>query len=106
MFATIAELARIRFFEPRRAAPGTRAAMHSNDNLPGVRRSADGQRPRPNLALACHWYLIGGRLACRWETEVSDGALVKSSKSRQKADGIFDLPPRRPRRRLNLRAAG
>ena len=65
------ELARLRPFEPRRIAPGTEVAASSNDNLPGFRRPA-GRRLRPNPAPACHWYLINGRLECRWQFEAPD----------------------------------
>ncbi|GKQ51369.1 hypothetical protein [Bradyrhizobium sp. Ce-3] len=61
------KLAKFRPFEPRRISP--RAAIHSNDNLPGFRRPADRRRPTP----ACHWILIDGRLECRWTVEETGG---------------------------------
>jgi len=65
------KLAKFRLFEPRRIAPGPEVAVHSNDNLPGFRRPA-GRRLRPNPAPACHWYLIDGRLECRWQFDAPD----------------------------------
>jgi hypothetical protein len=69
------KLAKFQPFEPRRIAPGTKLAMHSNDNLPGFRRSA-GRHQRPNPAPVCHWYLIDGRLECRWEVDANGGPSI------------------------------
>jgi hypothetical protein len=68
------KLAKFHPLETWRIAPGTRVAVHSNDNLPGFRHPAGRRRPRPNQTLACHWYLIDGRLECRWGIEAPDGA--------------------------------
>lgn len=65
------KLAKFRQFEPRRIAPGPGMGAYSNDNLPGFRRPA-GRRLRPNPAPACHWYLIDGRLECRWQFDAPD----------------------------------
>jgi hypothetical protein len=73
MFRTSAKL---HPHETWRIAPGTGVSVHSNDNLPGFRRPAGRQRPRPNQTLACHWYLIGGRLECRWDIEAGDGPSI------------------------------
>src|ERR1700675_145143 len=61
-------LAKIRPFEPQRVAARWGKVMHSNDNLPGLRRPA-GELRSPPPALACHWSLneSDGRLECRWE---------------------------------------
>lgn len=75
------ELRRVAPLEPRRGAPvvarraalGPRLAMHPNDKLPGFRHPAGRRRP-PKPVLACHWYLVEGRLECRWLAEVSDEA--------------------------------
>lgn len=47
--------------------------VHSNDNLPGLRRPA-GPSLRPNQALACHWVpsADGRHLECRWELAQDD----------------------------------
>jgi len=71
-------LAKFRPFEPRRVAARGCGIMHSNDNLPGLRRPA-GERQSPPPALACHWYLneSDGRLECRWETaDLEEGQSV------------------------------
>lgn len=68
-------LARFRLFEPQRVMPRWGRAMHSNDNLPGLRRSAGGLRS-PTPTLACHWHLNegDGRLECHWEaTDLEEG---------------------------------
>jgi hypothetical protein len=69
------KLAKFRLFEPRRIAPGPGMAPHSNDNLLGFRRPA-GRRLRPNPVPACHWYLIDGRLECRWQVDVPDETAI------------------------------
>ena len=68
------KLAKFRPLETWRIAPGTRAAVHSNDNRAGFRHPSGSRHPRPNRALACHWYLIDGQLECRWDFEAPDGA--------------------------------
>ena len=66
MFTRLAEF---RLVQSRRTAPGPREAiMHSNDNLPGLRRPK-GQRRIPTPALVCHWFNRNGRLECRWQAE-------------------------------------
>jgi hypothetical protein len=64
-------LAKFRFLEPRRKAPGLREAIPANDNLPGFRRQGGPRRIRSRV-LVCHWSLVdsGTRLACRWQPEV------------------------------------
>jgi hypothetical protein len=42
--------------------------MHSNDNLPGLRRPK-GRRPIPTPVLACHWIDRNGGLECRWQLD-------------------------------------
>ena len=102
-----AELAKIPLFQPRRAAPARRATMHSNDNLPGFRRPVGGQRPRPNLALACHWYLVDGRLECRWRNATPDGAPIKARETQSAAERVSNPSLRWPDRdNLKLGAAG
>ena len=99
MFAKIerfAERARFWAFESRRLPAGPRLAVPSNDNLPGFRRPADGRRPRPNPTLACHWYLIGGRLQCRWEFERADDSLTAD----RKAEPTLEPEGLRPQRLL------
>ena len=85
------KLAKFRPLETWRVAPGTRI-LHSNDNLRGFRHPPGRQRPRPNLALACHWYLIGDQLECRWELEAPDGAPVDDFQSQPKAGRAFGSP--------------
>ncbi|MBR0797907.1 hypothetical protein JQ615_21190 [Bradyrhizobium jicamae] len=63
------KLAKFRPFEPRRVTP--RAAVYSNDNLPGFRRPERRRRRAP----ACHWILIDGRLECRWTVDDASGDL-------------------------------
>ena len=92
-----------RALEARRIAPAPVVAMHSNDNLPGFRRQAGGQCLRQKPALACHWYLIGGRLECRWDIEAPDGTPIADIEPQPKADRIFG-PLARPRRDHRLRA--
>jgi hypothetical protein len=94
-----------RAFEARRIAPEPICAMHSNDNLPGFRRPAGGQRARPKLALACHWCLIGGRLECRWEVETPDGTRSPIS-TEPEAGRAFGRPVAPPRHDQLLWAAG
>jgi hypothetical protein len=91
------KVATFRALTARRIAPGPIGAAHSNDNLPGFRRPAGGQRLRPKLALACHWYLIDGRLECRWDIEAPDGTPIADVEPQPKADRAFG-PPARPRR--------
>ena len=97
------KIATFRALEARRLAPAPIVAMHSNDNLPGFRRPAAGQRLRPKLALACHWYLVGGRLECRWELKAPDGAAIADIEPQPKAGRAFG-PLARPRRDHLLRA--
>jgi hypothetical protein len=69
MFTRLAKsgLAGFRLVQSRRTAPGPgEAVMHSNDNLPGLRRPK-GRRRIPTPALACHWIDRNGRLECRWQ---------------------------------------
>jgi hypothetical protein len=71
MFTRLAKsgLAGFRLVQSRRTAPGPgEAVMHSNDNLPGLRRPK-GRRRIPTPALACHWINRNGRLECRWQAE-------------------------------------
>ena len=63
-------LAKFRFLQPRRMAPGLREATHANDNTPG-RRCPGGARRIPSAALACHWFDRNGRLECRWLAETN-----------------------------------
>ena len=90
-------LAKFRPFEPRRIAPGTKLAMHSNDNLPGFRRSA-GRHQRPNPALVCHWYLIGDRLECRWEVDANGEPSIGDLDHERIAGRPTGPPSMRPRR--------
>ena len=100
------KLAKFRPFETWRVAPGTRA-LHSNDNLLGFRHPAGGGHPRPNRALACHWYLIGDRLECRWDIEAPDGAPTDKLESQPEASRAFGSPQARLRpNNVMLRAAG
>jgi hypothetical protein len=69
-------LAKFRLVQSRRTAPGPREAiMHSNDNLPGLRRPK-GRRRIPTPALACHWIDRNGRLECRWQAEPDGDAPI------------------------------
>lgn len=63
-------LAKFRLLEPRRIAPGLRAATPANDNLPGFRRAGRLRRIRSQV-LVCHWFMADGgtRLGCRWQSE-------------------------------------
>ena len=65
-------LAKFRQTSPRRAVSprhvSPRAAIHSNDNLPGFRRPADRRHPTP----VCHWVLIDGHLECRWAEDTNN----------------------------------
>jgi hypothetical protein len=71
MFTRLAEF---RLVQSRRTAPGPgEAVMHSNDNLPGLRRPK-GRRRIPTPALACHWINRNGRLECRWQAESNGDA--------------------------------
>ena len=88
------KIATFRALEARRIAPGPIGAMHSNDNLPGIRRLADGRGARPKLALACHWYLIGGRLECRWDVETPEVAPVAEFEPQAEAGSAFSARPR------------
>lgn len=75
------KLARFRQASPRRVVEpqriSLRAAIHSNDNLPGFRRPADRRRPTP----ACHWVLIDGRLECRWTIDDTGGDLDRQRRA-------------------------
>jgi hypothetical protein len=74
MFKRLAKsgLAGFRLVQSRRTAPGPgEAVMHSNDNLPGLRRPK-GRRRIPTPALACHWINRNGRLECRWHLDIND----------------------------------
>jgi hypothetical protein len=69
-------LAKFRLVHSRRTAPGPgEAIMHSNDNLPGLRRPK-GRRRIPTPALACHWIDRNGRLECRWLAEPDGDAPI------------------------------
>jgi hypothetical protein len=73
MFTRLAEF---RLVRSRRTAPGPgEAIMHSNDNLPGLRRPK-GRRRIPTPALACHWINRNGRLECRWQAESNGDAPI------------------------------
>ena len=101
------KLAKIRPFETWRVAPGARAIVHSNDNLRGLRHPAGREHPRPNRRLACHWYLIGDRLECRWDIEAPDGAPIDKLESQPKASRALGSRPARLRPDSGtLRAAG
>jgi hypothetical protein len=74
MFTRLAESTLVKFslVQSRRRAPGPgEAIMHSNDNLPGLRRSK-GRRRIPTPGLACHWIDRNGRLECCWQVETGD----------------------------------
>jgi hypothetical protein len=78
MFKRLAKsgLAGFRLVQSRRTAPGPgEAVMHSNDNLPGLRRPK-GRRRIPTPALACHWINRNGRLECRWQVEPNGDAAI------------------------------
>jgi|ERR1700736_3236017 hypothetical protein len=69
-------LAKFRLVQSRRTAPGPgEAIMHSNDNLPGLRRPK-GRHRIPTPALACHWIDRNGRLECRWQAEPDGDAPI------------------------------
>jgi hypothetical protein len=85
------ESRRVASSEPRRLAPGDRSAMHSNDNLPGFRRPA-GQCRSPKPALACHWYLVEGRLECRWQAEADDEMPTDDLDLQRGTGRSFSLP--------------
>ena len=78
MFTRLAESTLVKFslVQSRRRAPGPgEAIMHSNDNLPGLRRPK-GQRRIPTPVLVCHWSNRNGQLECRWQIEPSgDGPI-------------------------------
>jgi|SRR6516225_10284158 hypothetical protein len=84
--------AKFRPVETWRVVPGTRAVVHANDNLPGFRHLAGSRRPRPNRALACHWYLVGDRLECRWDIEAPDGAPLDAFEPQSKAGHTVNSP--------------
>ena len=88
------KVAKVRPLETWRMLRGTRAAVHSNDNLRGFRHPAASRHPRPNPALACHWHLIDGHLECRWDIETPDGAPIDNSRSQSKAGRAFGRPVR------------
>ena len=66
------------FRQRRRVAlqgAGSFNEIHSNDNLPGLRRPK-GQRRIPTPVLVCHWSNRNGQLECRWQIEPSgDGPI-------------------------------
>jgi len=99
------KIATFRALEARRIAPGPIGAVHSNDNLPGIRRLADGRRARPKLALACHWYLIGGGLECRWEVARPDGTPIAGFEPQPEAGRAFGPLAAPPRHDQLLRTA-
>jgi hypothetical protein len=89
-----------------RIAPGPIGAAHSNYNLPEFRRPADGRCARPKLALACHWYLIGGRLECRWDIGTPDGTPMADFEPQPAAGRAVGPPVVQPRHNLWMRATG
>jgi hypothetical protein len=106
MFEKFAELAKIRRLERRRAVSPLAASMHSNDNLPGFRRPADGLRPCPKPALPCHWYLIDGGLKARWKIEKPDDGPTRAFNSQPAMDRVSGPSLLRVRRKARIRCPG
>ena len=99
MFTRLAASTLVKFslVQSRRAAPGPgEAVMHSNDNLPGLRRPK-GRRRIPTPALACHWIDRNGRLECRWQAEPDGEAPLGDFDAHSKtgrASGLSSMQPR------------
>lgn len=89
-----------------RPAAAPTLAVHSNDNQPGFRRPADGRHLRAKQTLACHWYLVDGRLQCRWEIEGTDGPLNRVRASEPARDSRGLRPAQVGRNAVWLRATG
>jgi hypothetical protein len=71
--------------------------MHSNDNLPGLRRPK-GPRRIPTPALACHWIDRNGRLECRWQAVPGGDAPIGDFDEHGmtgRASGLSSMQPRR-----------
>ena len=101
MFTRLAKsgLAGFRLVQSRRTAPGPgEAVMHSNDNLPGLRRPK-GRRRIPTPALACHWINRNGRLECRWQLEANGDAPLSDFAEHRTTDRAFGLSSTQPRGR-------
>ena len=100
MFTRLAEstFVKFRLVQSRRTAPGPgKAIMHSNDNLPGLRRPK-GRRRIPTPALACHWINRNGRLECRWQVESDSAAPVGDFDGHGtigRTSGLSSVQPRR-----------
>jgi hypothetical protein len=100
MFARLAEstFVKFRLVQSRRTAPGPgKAIMHSNDNLPGLRRPK-GRRRIPAPALACHWIDRNGRLECRWQAVPGGDAPIGDFDEHGmtgRASGLSSMQPRR-----------
>ena len=100
MFTRLAASTLVKFslVQSRRAAPGPgEAVMHSNDNLPGLRRPK-GRRRIPTPALACHWINRNGRLECRWQVESDSAAPVGDFDGHGtigRTSGLSSVQPRR-----------
>jgi hypothetical protein len=95
-------LAKFRLLEPRRIAPGLRAATPANDNLPGFRRAGRPRRIRSEV-LVCHWFLLDGgtRLGCRWQPEALAPTEHEDSDSEQTDKRTFPPPAIRLGQRRN-----
>jgi hypothetical protein len=97
MFTRLAEF---RLAQSRRTAPGPgEAIMHSNDNLPGLRRPK-GRRRIPTLALACHWIDRNGRLECRWQAKPDGVAPIGDFDGHGEMGRAFGLSSMQPRGRI------
>ena len=105
-------LAKFRFVQSWRIAPGPCEAMfskgmfsrdmHSNDNLPGLRRPK-GRRRIPSPALACHWVDRNGRLECHWQAAPDGDAPIGDFDRHGTTGRASGLSSMRPRgRRLAL----
>jgi hypothetical protein len=107
MFKRLAKsgLAGFRLVQSRRTAPGPgEAVMHSNDNLPGLRRPK-GRRRIPTPALACHWIDRNGRLECRWQAVPGGDAPIGDFDEHGMTGRASGLPSMQPRGR-SLSLAG
>jgi hypothetical protein len=75
------KLAKFRLVRSLGMAPGRRAAIPANDNLPGGFRpnGSPSRQPRQNRPrpLTCHWSLIGTQLVCRWQSAAAAPATAE-----------------------------
>jgi hypothetical protein len=72
--------------------------IHSNDNLPGLRRPK-GQRRIPTPALVCHWFNRNGRLECHWQAETNGDGPINDFEEHRTTGRTSGQSPMQPRGR-------